>query len=522
MKPFFPFALLLLLATGLQAQTPIPIQFLQDSTRNTTIATLPQYGRQYVSLNDLVRAFNLRAQKDSEALKIDVQTPAFTMRATAGSPYIVVLDQKNNANIAQMPFNVLYVSNTFFVPFESFLPVLRSGLNEEIAYDGTVIRVGKPRPPSAFDVTGVTFEEKSNGYLIRILCSKKIPDYESWPKQIGDNTWLYVTLANARANVEAISRIQPTGFVKQILVFQSPTAVQLTFKLKGEVTGTEPLTAENSNDILLAIHTPTPEEIAARKERDYGHTLQKERDKWKLDVVVIDAGHGGNDPGTIGVNKTKEKDVTLGIALRLGKLIQKSIPKVKVVYTRDNDTFIELYRRGQIANQNAGKLFISIHCNSMPHKPNPESGFEIYLLRPGKTENALRIAERENAVVKLEQGYEERYQQLTEENFILLAMAQSAYVKYSEEFSNILQKEMSKTSEMSNNGVKQAGFYVLVGASMPNVLVETGYLSNRHDEKILKSVKGQERIAGAICNAIKRYKQEYEKSLNEGKELGTN
>jgi len=522
MKSIVAVLTLLLVSTGIRAQNGFRIQFLQDTTRNATVASLPQYGKQYASLNDLARAFNLHAIKDSEALKIDIQTPAFTIRATAGSPYVVILDQKNNASMVQMPFNVLFVSDAFFVPIESFMPVLRSALNDEIAFDGLTIRVGTPRPHSAFDVTGVTFEEKSNGYLIRILCSKKIPDYESWPKQIGDNTWLYVTLANARADVPAIQKIQPTGFVKQILVFQSPTAVQLTFKIKGEVTGTEPLPAENSNDILLAVHTPTPEEIAARKERDYGHALQKERDKWKLDVVVIDAGHGGNDPGTIGVNKTKEKDVTLAIALRLGKLIQKSLPKVKVVYTRQTDTFIELYRRGQIANQNAGKLFISIHCNSMPHKPNPENGFEIYLLRPGKTENALRISERENAVVKLEEGYENRYQQLTEENFILLAMAQSAYVKYSEEFSSILQKEMTKSSQLSNNGVKQAGFYVLVGASMPNVLVETGYLSNKHDAKILTSAKGQDRIASAICNAIKRYKDEYEKSLSEGKELGTN
>ena len=149
---------------------------------------------------------------------------------------------------------------------------------------------------------------------------------------------------------------------------------------------------------------------------------------------------------------------------------------VKVVYTRTTDEFIELDRRGQIANSAGGKLFISIHCNAMPHKPNETNGFEIYLLRPGKTENAIRIAERENSVVQLEKDYEKRYQQLTEEHFILLTMAQSAYVKYSEQFADILQQEMGRHTDVENNGVKQAGFYVLVGASMPNVIVEAGYL----------------------------------------------
>lgn len=505
-----------------EAQNTIPIRFPEEPIRNTQIGIIEKNGTLYGSLNDIVRAFKFHTRQNSEALKVDIQTPSYTVRITANNPFAIIIDAKENASIVQMSAFSLFTADAFFVPLDQFIPILKTALEQEITFDRTGIVVGRGHIASSFDITGVSFEEKSNGYLIRLQCNKKIPDYESWSKQIGDNTWLYVTLANVRADVESIKRSALTDFVKQILVFQSPTAVQLTFKLKGEISGTEPLTADNSNDILLAVHTPTVEQITERKSHDYQQTLQKERDKWKLDVVVIDAGHGGNDPGTIGVANVKEKDITLGIALKLGKLIEKNLPKVKVVYTRKTDTFIELYRRGQIANESGGKLFISIHCNAMPHKPNPMNGFEIYLLRPGKTENALRIAERENAVIKLEEGYEKRYQQLTEENFILLTMAQSAYVKYSEQFANTLQREMTQHLDVANNGVKQAGFYVLVGASMPNVLVETGYLSSKHDEKILASEKGQQRIAEAIFGGIKRYKQEYEKSLNEGKEFGLN
>jgi N-acetylmuramoyl-L-alanine amidase len=181
---------------------------------------------------------------------------------------------------------------------------------------------------------------------------------------------------------------------------------------------------------------------------------------------------------------------------------------------------VELDRRGQIANENDGKLFVSIHCNSMRRKPSPTRGFEVYLLRPGRTQEAIEIAERENAVIELEERYRERYQELTEENFILVTMAQNAYLKSSEVFADLLQQEMEDHISIPNRGIHQAGFYVLVGASMPKVLVETAYLSNREDERFLNSNQGQEKIARALFSAIERYKDEYEKLLEEGKEMG--
>lgn len=503
-----------------RAQRSLPVEFLRDPARNTQIASFVHNSVTYGSLTDLAHIFSIALTANPGAGKVEARTDQFRVRITMNNAFVVIVDQKENANLLQLPTNVLYRAGAFFVPIGGFIPLLKTLLSEELAFDGLKITVGRLRPRSAYDVTGISFSEKSNGYLARIECERKLPDYESWLKPVGDDTWLYITIANARANVAAMNAIKPPGFVRKMIVFQSPTSIQVTLKLKGAVSSTELVPAENSNDILVAIHTPTEEQLASRRARDYERSLQHERDKWKLDVVVIDAGHGGDDPGTIAPDRTKEKDITLGIALKLGRLIEKNLRDVKVVYTRKTDTFVELYRRGQLANQMGGKLFISIHCNAMPRKRNATHGFEIYLLRPGKTENALRIAERENDVIKMEQGYQNRYQQLTDENFILLTMAQSAYVKYSEQFANVLQQEMGKHLDLANNGVKQAGFYVLVGASMPNVLVETAYLSNKHDEKILKSTGGQQKIAESVFNAVKRYKLEYEKSLTEGKDLG--
>ncbi len=516
-----PALILLLLATvAARAQKPLPVEFLQAPARNTQISAFVHNSVTYGSLNDLGHIFNITLTSNPQAGKVEARNDQFTLRITMNNAFVVIVDRKENANLIQLPTNVLYRAGSFYVPIGGFVPLLKTMLSEEIAFDGLKMTVGRRRPRSVYDVSGISFDEKSNGYLVRIMCERKLPDYESWLKPVGDDTWLYITIANARANVNAINSTKPPAFVRKLMVFQSPASIQITLKLKGAVSSTELVPAENSNDILVAIHTPTEEQLASRRARDYERTLQRERDKWKLDVVVIDAGHGGDDPGTIGPGRVKEKDITLGIALKLGKLIEKNLKDVKVVYTRKTDTFVELYRRGQIANQMGGKLFISIHCNAMPRKRNATHGFEIYLLRPGKTENALRIAERENDVIKMEPGYQNRYQQLTDENFILLTMAQSAYVKYSEQFASVLQQEMGKHLELTNNGVKQAGFYVLVGASMPNVLVETAYLSNKHDEKILMSAPGQQKIAEAVFNAVKRYKLEYEKSLTEGRDLG--
>ncbi len=271
---------------------------------------------------------------------------------------------------------------------------------------------------------------------------------------------------------------------------------------------------------IIAEKKSPPKEVEDKKKLDVAkkrlsemQKLEAEKLKWMLDVIVIDPGHGGHDPGSIGVNGTLEKDVALGISAKLGRLIKQKLPEVEVLYTRTSDKFVELYKRGKFANEAKGKLFISIHCNSHEQKPSSPKGFEIYLLRPGKIAAAIRVAEKENEVVQLEENFSSRYQRITEDNFILLTLAQSGHLKQSEKFAEILEKEMSKKLETDSRGVKQAGFYVLVGASMPNVLVETGYLSNTGEEEVLSSQDGQQTIAKSIFEAIRLYKVMHENTM---------
>ena len=484
----------------------------------------------YGSLNDLATAFSMGFFENQPAkkfeLKFQTREMAYRVKVTADNPFIIISYRSFSSSagerrtIHQLPSNALYSNSSYYVPLDAFIPFFDVVFNKDVQYDPAagVLRV-RAGVVTAFDFTTLHMEQKSNGMLIRIPATRPLTDFESWLKQDG---WLYVTIADARADVEALNRLKPAGLVRKIVAIQSPTSVQLTFRLTGKIAASEILKQENSNEIIITLRTPGAEDkiLLESKRREIQASLENQRKRWELDVIVIDPGHGGRDYGASGVTHVKEKDVTLGISLKLGKLIAKHLPNVKIVYTRTNDTFVELDKRGKIANEAGGKLFISIHCNSLNRKPSPTRGFEVYLLRPGRTAEAVAIAERENSVVKLEEGYEERYKALTEENFILMTMAQSAYVKASELFADIAQQEMEDHLAIPNRGVKQAGFYVLVGASMPNVLVETAYLSNRDDERFLSSNAGQQKIADALFKAIKRYKEEYEKLLKEGRDFG--
>lgn len=493
--------------------------FEQDPPRNTVIGTFRAKKVLYASLTDLAQVFALTPAENLGVGKMELKQGPYHIKVTGGNPFIVVIDQAQRQSVYQLTANVIYAANAFFVPLQSFVPYFGLVFNKSARFDpeAGVLHVGAGAPVAGADITTVILEPKTNGMLIRLPLQKRVDDIESWLRQDG---WLYVTLVDVKADVKAINALKGTGIVKDIVAIQSPTAVQLAFKLSGKVAATEILRDERSHDLLLTIRTPdlpqkaqqSPAEDKPSRETTNGLPDRKKR--WDLDLIVLDPGHGGCDPGTIGVSGVKEKDITLPIALKLGKMITADMQGVKVVYTQSTDVFVPLYRRGQIANEAGGKLFVSIHCNSTRRKPHPTRGFEVYLLRPGLTKEAVAIAEQENAVIELEEGYANRYQELTDENFILVTMAQSAYVKSSEVLAGLVQKEMKRIAGLPNRGVRQAGFYVLVGAAMPNILVETAYLSNREDERFLNSAAGRQKIADALFRAVKKYRTEYEKLLN--------
>ncbi|MDR8392175.1 N-acetylmuramoyl-L-alanine amidase [Aliifodinibius sp. S!AR15-10] len=238
---------------------------------------------------------------------------------------------------------------------------------------------------------------------------------------------------------------------------------------------------------------------------------QQLKDKIKFDVVVIDPGHGGHDPGAIGYKGTREKDVVLDISKKLGGYINEYLPDVEVVYTRDDDTFVGLEERGHIANKAEGDLFVSIHCNVFRNRNT--RGTEVYFLGLHRSQAAFEVMKKENSVIRFEEG-PNKSEELTEEDLLIYELANSGYMATSEKLAGMMEHQFDERAQRHSRGVKQAGFIVLFHASMPAILIETGFISNPSEQRYLTSDYGQSIIASALFRAIRNYKLEYEKSQN--------
>ncbi|MGF1639006.1 MAG: N-acetylmuramoyl-L-alanine amidase [Cyclobacteriaceae bacterium] len=252
----------------------------------------------------------------------------------------------------------------------------------------------------------------------------------------------------------------------------------------------------------------------------FGSFSPLKRSEYKVKTVVIDAGHGGKDSGTVGAF-SKEKDIALKISLEVGSIINKYIKDVKVIYTRSDDTFIPLEERAQIANRNGADAFISIHCNSLPASTTLATktriyGTETFVMGLHTSEANLEVAKRENSVIMLEENYEERYEGFdpkSPESHILFSLYQNAYLENSLMLANNIETQFKDRVGRHSRGVKQAGFWVLYRTSMPSVLVEVGFLSNANEEKYLNDPVGQSYIASGIFRAFRDYKNNIE-SIN--------
>lgn len=238
-------------------------------------------------------------------------------------------------------------------------------------------------------------------------------------------------------------------------------------------------------------------------------------------VVVIDAGHGGKDPGAE-ENHVKEKDVNLGVALKLGQLIQKNLKDTEVIYTREDDKFVSLQGRADIANKAQADLFISIHCNSVDrNNPNRETvqGATTYVLGHNKDAANLEVARRENEVAELDENDKIRFSkfdQNQDESVIITEIVQKQNHRNSIIFARDVQNWMQNIGRQSR-GVKEAGFWVLWSTAMPSALIELDFLCNPTVAKFLGSNEGQEKLAKSIYEAVRKYEEYYSKNLGRDK-----
>ena len=466
----------------------------RSSGTESEIRTLSDSKKLYISAKDLSRSLSSKLYENTDRKKLVLYIAGKKVKISGHTSFVMIDDQPY-----QMPQITRIEHNDLYVPAEEFFAILKStvlpGINFDIKKEFLDIDVVR------FNITGITIDVKSNGTIIRLNTRKPFSE-RNISSFINKHGWFYLTVAGAIVDTTVINNGLTRGIIRQIESDQLGETAQIAFKLGSKVISHEWFESLDPNEIVITLRTP----LGKIEER-----IESVKERWRLETIVLDAGHGGKDPGSQGKYGTNEKDVVLDITKRVGRLLEKNTG-IKVIYTRDEDVFVPLIERTKMANDANGKLFVSIHANANNNRT--VQGFETYLLKPGKSDDAIEVASRENSVIKLEERAGQ-YKNLSGETLIMATMAQSTFMKESEDLAAMIQMELDKRLTTPNRGVKQAGFYVLYGASMPNVLVEVGYISNPSEEKKLKQGKHRQKIAESIYQGIKHFKSSRERLLAE-------
>ena len=481
----------------------ISVRFASDSERSESLISWTSGDIVYVRARDLALVLGGRSWYSPEKRKLDIVFGGLRVRVSAFSSYVIVEDlgrEEREDKILHLPVPVQYADEHLGVPVESLVNLLGPIVPGLIEFDAGLHLLTVDIQSA--NITGVHIVEKANGTLIQVVTTREfaLEEFQSWINK----GWLYLTVLGARIDSTRIASAPVSGIVRRIVPIQKPESAQLAFRLKDEVDVPEMYQTTDPHEIVISLRKSTRSADVSVREN-----LYRESQRWLIDTVVLDPGHGGKDPGSIGKGGLKEKTVVLDIAKRLGKLLVSRLG-VRVVYTRDEDVFVPLKSRGRLANREGGKLFISLHANY--YSERNIRGFEIYLMRPGKTAEAVEVARRENSVIRFEESTTV-YDSMSSEGVILASLVQSAFMKESEDLAGILQMAMSRRVKTEDRGVKQAGFLVLVGASMPNVLVEVGYLSNRAEERLMRGRRFRQRVAEALYEGIKSFREKYEQMI---------
>ncbi len=462
-----------------------------NNNQSAVIEVVDFKGIQYISAIDYSNQSKMKYIFIENKEKLIIQYTSNKIIVSPNSSYIQINDGIYNLSIP-----TIFDGNDFWMPLNSFsklityhnLPSIKLDSSEKFILVDIIDH----------NILSCDVNKKENGTLIQIQTNKFF-DESLVSASITRGGWLNINIIGGK--LDSVSIADQTDLNSEILrlrPIQMETSAQISFLLKNKIDDYSISTDAKNINISLRDNFI----VNAQK-------IKQLKNKWNLDVIVLDPGHGGKDPGCL--NKgLMEKTVTLDVAKKLGKMIEQELG-IKVIYTRTEDEFIPLWKRTKIANDSGGKLFISLHVNASPNSSSAR-GFETFIIRPGKFDDATDVAQRENKVIELEES-PKNYPTLTKENLIIATMAQSTFTKQSEFFAGQIQKELNQSFTSKDRGVKQAGFYVLVGASMPNVLVELGFITNRQDYQLLNKSKYRTKMARSIFDAIVTYKNTYEESL---------
>ena len=465
---------------------------MQDGTQSQVrLDARVRHGIAFVPVRDLADLLEARTYYNNLAQKIVLYLGNHKVKVTALNPFVMIDEE-----VFQMPVATTVDKRGIWVPLDYFVPLIAPFTPSPISYDARHRTLSMVL--EGINILAVTAEEKINGTLLRIHTLRKF-DLSNLAIRLSQG-WLYVDIYGGKLDTSRIYLAGAVGLFRKMVPIQFEESAQLSFRLSKKIEKKDISLTTTDEEILVAIRTKKnlPDEVLV--------DLQNEKKKWLIDTIILDPGHGGKDPGTIGYGGLKEKDVVLDIAKRLKKLLQRRL-KVKVYMTRESDRFVGLRERSAFANKHGGKLFVSIHANSNPNRG--AYGVETYCLGTARSEEDRLIAEKENSVIRYEDSWSD-YKNLDNENYILLAMAQNSFNKESQELAALVQQSIARKLGTKSRGVKQAGFMVLVGTSMPKILVEVGFISNKWEAKRLRTRSYRQKVAEVIFEGIKKFKERSE------------
>ncbi len=392
---------------------------------------------------------------------------------------------KDTNTIGRMPYQIYMIGDTLLMPVQSFVYVLKNVFKEKISFTDTILYVGE-RNPNIKDVLISSVYGKTR---IDIITNEPLDYIQTMPK----DTTIKIFFPHGYADVNKINFYSKSGAVHSAVASNENNGSTILFNINKSFNIDSVITMTNGVRIVL-------KKEKKKKKTHYSN--------YKIETVIIDPGHGGRDPGAIGPHGLKEKKITLDIAKRLKKILQKN--GFKVVMTRDKDKFVSLQERVKIANRYKNAIFVSIHCNAVPkYKRNKIRGVETYFLSPAKTDWARAVEARENAALELTNNAPD----IQGLDFLLWDIAQNEFLEASNMLAEEIQSYLPKKTKIPDRGVSQAGFYVLKRNFMPGVLVETAFISNPKEEKLLKSSAFRQKIAEGIAKGIMKFKEKYERKL---------
>lgn len=471
----------------------IQIQDRLSDANLGSIRSIEMGTQSFIPIADLATILSIPIEINPYKKTITLKYKQNNIVFTAHSPFVAF----NNTHV-QMKADVRFPNKEFYIPLDGFIAGLTaSGINT-LDYD------------TAQNVLYVLTRQANIVRLSTLSQADTVKLFLHTTRAFGvndisvqkDEEWLYLDIDGGVLDVRNNLGFEQINEIFEFIPQQiSRDRARLSLHLAPSVSDAQVHSNESSNEIVISLATQSSASSLVLTD------LQKEREKWKIDTIVLDPGHGGRDPGCVGSGKIYEKNIVLNIAKATKAELERRMD-VNVILTRDHDAFVALKGRTQKANAAGGKLFVSFHVDANPVKSL--RGHTVYFLGPAKTDDARGVAQFENSVIKFEEEQNE-YMGLSDMSFILAANAQNSYNKESQDFASIIDEEIKRQCGSHSHGVRQAGFYVLYGASMPNILIETGFMTNSNDRQKLASTSYQNQLAQAVTDGIIRFREKYER-----------